>query len=76
MSTKNEARKLILSRRDSCLDIPMREATKELINLLEQARNHLSWMITDIDYRKSGMGIAPHDSDDLKAARELMEKIT
>ena len=76
MLKTQEAKKLILSRRDSCLDIPMRDACKELLNLLGQARNHLYWMIADIDYRNENTGIAPYDSDDLKVARELMEKIT
>ena len=76
MSQRDEIKKLIIERRDACMDIPMREAAKELLNLLGQARNHLYWMIQDIDYRNENTGIATQESDDLKAARELMEKIT
>ena len=76
MSTITEIKKLIVSRRDACLDVPMRDACKEMMNLLGKARNHLYWMIQDVDYRKEGTGIAAHDSDDLRDARDLLEKIT
>jgi len=76
MSRIDEIEKLIETRQVLCMDIPMRDAALELKNLLQLARNHLYWMIADIDYRNENTGIAPHDSDDLKSAKELMEAIT